>query len=178
MRNGLTRLLSRFLGDERGTASVEFVLTIPVLMLIFMSSFESGLLMTRQIILEQALDEVMRDLRLGNISNPTAMKIKNRICSKSIIFADCAVSTSVELTPVNATSWDLPSNRTACSDRNEEIEPVITFVPGAENEMMLVRVCVVQDALFPTTGLGATLPLDSQGGYGLIAVSAFVNEPK
>ncbi len=178
MRKRLARLLSRFVGEERATASVEFVLTVPVLMLIFMSSFESGLLMTRQIILEQALDEVMRDLRLGKVPNPSAKAIKNRICAKSIIFTDCAASTSVELTPVNVNTWALPNARAACSDREEEVEPVITFIPGAENEMMMVRVCVVQDAMFPTTGLGADLPLDSQGGYGLIAVSAFVNEPK
>jgi len=178
MRKALTRVLSRFVGEERATASVEFVLTVPVLMLIFMSSFESGLLMTRQILLEQSLDQVMRDLRLGKVPNPSARAIKNRICAKSIIFKDCAASTSVELTPVNATSWSLPATNTACSDREEDVQPVVTFVPGAENEMMLVRVCVVQDAMFPTTGLGADLPLDSQGGYGLIAVSAFVNEPK
>lgn len=178
MKRLLARALSRFLGDERATASVEFVLTVPVLMLIFMSSFESGLLMTRQILLEQALDEVMRDLRLGKIVSPGALAIKNRICAKSIIFTDCAASTSVELTPVDAVTWTLPNARTACSERDEDVQPVVTFVPGAENEMMLVRVCVVQDAMFPTTGLGADLPLDEQGGYGLIAISAFVNEPK
>lgn len=177
MRQWFTRQLARFVGDERATASMEFVLAVPVLMIIFMASFESGLLMTRQIILEQSLDQVMRDLRLGKIPNPTARAIKNRICAKSIIYTNCAASTSVELTRVNATSWALPSSRTACSDRSQNISPVVTFVPGAENEMMLVRVCVVQDAMFPTTGLGADLPLDAQGGYGLIAVSAFVNEP-
>lgn len=178
MKRLLARVLSRFVGDERATASVEFVLTVPVLMLIFMSSFESGLLMTRQILLEQSLDEVMRDLRLGKIDSPNATKIKNRICAKSIIFTDCVNSTSVELTPIDGTSWTLPSANTACSERDDEaVQPVVTFVPGSENEMMLVRVCVVQDAMFPTTGLGADLPLDNQGGYGLIAISAFVNEP-
>jgi len=178
MRKALTRLLSRFVGEERATASVEFVLTVPVLMLIFMSSFESGLLMTRQILLEQSLDQVMRDLRLGKVAQPGALAIKNRICARSIIFTDCAASTTVELTPVNSTSWTLPGVKTRCIARDEDVQPVTNFVPGAENEMMLVRVCVVQDAMFPTTGLGASLPLDGQGGYGLLAVSAFVNEPK
>lgn len=178
MKRLLARALSRFVGDEHATASVEFVLTVPVLLLIFMSSFESGLLMTRQILLEQSLDEVMRELRLGKIDTPTAGKIKNRICAKSIIFTDCAHSTSVELTPINASTWSLPNANTACSERDEEVQPVLKFIPGAENEMMLVRVCVVQDAMFPTTGLGADLPLDDRGGYGLIAVSAFVNEPR
>jgi hypothetical protein len=42
---------------------------------------------------------------------------------------------------------------------------------------MLVRVCVVQDAMFPTTGIGLGLPKDGQGGYGLISTTAFVTEP-
>jgi hypothetical protein len=42
---------------------------------------------------------------------------------------------------------------------------------------MLVRVCVTQDAMFPTTGIGLHLPKDAKGGYGLVAVSAFVTEP-
>lgn len=179
MKRLLAGALSRFVGEERATASIEFVLTVPLLMLIFMSSFESGLLMTRQILLEQSLDEVMRDLRLGKIDSPNAYKIKNRICAKSIIFTDCTASTSVELTPVDGTTWTLPSAHARCSERDDEaVQPVLTFIPGAENELMLVRVCVVQDAMFPTTGLGADLPLDDQGGYGLIAISAFVNEPR
>jgi hypothetical protein len=42
---------------------------------------------------------------------------------------------------------------------------------------MLIRVCVVQDALFPTTGIGLGLPKEGNGGYGVVAVSAFVTEP-
>jgi hypothetical protein len=55
--------------------------------------------------------------------------------------------------------------------------PVTQLQFGQQNDVMLVRVCVVQDAIFPTSGIGLGLPKDSQGGYGVIAVSAFVVEP-
>ena len=48
---------------------------------------------------------------------------------------------------------------------------------GQQNDVMLVRVCVVQDAMFPTSGIGLGLPKDAQGGYGLVSVTAFVTEP-
>jgi hypothetical protein len=43
---------------------------------------------------------------------------------------------------------------------------------------MLVRVCVVQDAMFPGAGIGWQRERsDGQVGYRIITVSAFVNEP-
>jgi Flp pilus assembly protein TadG len=60
--------LARALRNEEGTATMEFVLVIPLIMMIFMASFESGLLMTRSIMLEQSVDMAMRELRLGHVS--------------------------------------------------------------------------------------------------------------
>ncbi len=42
---------------------------------------------------------------------------------------------------------------------------------------MMVRVCIVLEAMFPSTGIALNLPLDSDGGYGLVARTAFVAEP-
>ena len=37
--------------DESGVATIEFLFDLPVLLVIFMASFESGLMMTRSIML-------------------------------------------------------------------------------------------------------------------------------
>jgi Flp pilus assembly protein TadG len=177
MKPLLGKALRRFRHREGGTATVEFVFAIPIILTIFMASFESGLLMTRLIMLEQSLDMTMRELRLGRLLNPTASSIKQEICDRTVIFEDCLDAVTVELTRVDTTTWQMPGLRVACVDREQEIQPVVTFTPGADNELMLVRVCATQDAMFPSTGIGLDLPKDAQGGYGLIAVSAFVNEP-
>ncbi len=65
----------------------------------------------------------------------------------------------------------------ACIDRSEDIQPVTALQIGQQNDIMLIRVCVVQDAMFPITGIGLGLPKDGEGGYGIIAISAFVTEP-
>ena len=44
MFRALRRLGTKFFRREDGTASVEFVMAIPVLLLVFVSSFENGLL--------------------------------------------------------------------------------------------------------------------------------------
>ena len=56
----------RFGRDDKGTAAVEFAMTVPLLLTIFMASFESGFLMVRSIMLEQSVDMTMRELRLGH----------------------------------------------------------------------------------------------------------------
>lgn len=163
--------------SESGTAAVEFVMAVPLLMAIFMASFESGFLMIRSLMLEQSVDMTMRELRLGHYPIPTAALLKQEICARSVVLQNCEANISIEMTRINTATWALPANRIACVDREEDIQPVTIVQQGQQNDVMLVRVCVVQDAMFPTTGIGLGLPKDAQGGYGLVSVSAFVTEP-
>lgn len=169
--------LRRFGRREDGTAAIEFAMTVPLLMMIFMASFESGFLMIRSIMLEQSVDMTMRELRLGHLPLATAATLKDEICSRSVILTNCEDNITIEMRRINTTSWNLPTNNVACMDRVEDIEPAVVFDQGQQNDVMLVRVCVVQDAMFPTTGVGLGLPKDAQGGYGLITTTAFSIEP-
>jgi Flp pilus assembly protein TadG len=177
----LSRRLAAFLPEEMrredGTAAMEFVLVIPIIMMIFMASFESGLLMTRSIMLEQSVDMTMRELRLGHISSVTNHKLKTEICSRTIIFPDCMNNMKIELHRVSTTTWDIPATPPHCVVRREPGEPVVSMNAGQQNDLMLVRVCVALEAMFPTTGIALDLPLDADGAYGLVARSAFVIEP-
>lgn len=168
--------LRRFGRREDGTAAIEFAMTVPLLMMIFMASFESGFLMIRSIMLEQSVDMTMRELRLGHLPLATAETLKDEICSRSVILSNCEDNITIEMRRINTTSWDLPTSNVACVDREDAFEPP-SFELGQQNDVMLVRVCVVQDAMFPTTGVGLGLPKDDQGGYGLITTTAFSVEP-
>lgn len=172
-----TRRLARGFRQEDGTASVEFAMSVPILLTIFMASFESGLLMTRSVMLEQAVDKTMRELRLGHYVAPDADLLKEEICKRTVIFNDCQNNILIELTQVNKTTWDLPTTSTNCINKDKEFQVPDTLMDQTEHEMMLMRVCVRQELIFPTSGLGLKLATDSQGGYGLIAMSAFVVEP-
>lgn len=176
MTRPIKRLAAAFrLAD--GTASIEFVLIIPVVMAVFMAGFESGLLMTRHIMLERAVDMTMRELRLGHLVDPTHDSLKTEICSRTVVISDCENVIRIHLQTISTADWSLPSDEPTCVDRAEEITPDIALDPGSESDLMLVRVCVVVDAIFPTSGIGLRLQKDDQNGYGLVSVSAFVNEP-
>lgn len=173
----LANVVPPALRREDGTATMEFVLVLPMIMAIFMASFESGLLMTRSILLEQAVDMTMRELRLGHYPAVTNKRLKNEICSRTIIFPDCENNIKIEMQRVNTTNWNFPVTPETCINRREQGEPVLTLNAGQQNDLMVLRVCVVMDAMFPATGIAMKLPLDSDGGYGLVARTAFVTEP-
>jgi hypothetical protein len=169
--------LRRYMIDDRASATLEFVLALPVVMAVFTASFESGLIMTRAIMLEQALDKTMRELRLGHYPIPSHQLLKSEICARSSLFRDCESSILIELQRINTATWALPATDAACIDRTEDIQPVTALQVGQQNDIMLIRVCIVQDLMFPRFGIGKRLPQDGLGGFGIVAVSAFVNEP-
>ncbi|MCU0800191.1 MAG: pilus assembly protein [Rhodobacteraceae bacterium] len=176
-----------FRRGEDGNVTVEFVVVLPLIFSIFMMSFESGLLMMRSVMLERAVDLTMRELRLGQIVNPTSAALKTRICNRTVIINNCNASIRIEMLPMNLSTWNIPTTPPACVDRTQAIQAAENYNPGGQHELMLTRICVLQRAIFPTlglgdqfVGLGRNLTQGQPGGhgeYGLIVVSSFVNEP-
>lgn len=169
--------LRAFGRDDEGIAAVEFAMSFPFIFLLFIFAVELGLIMTKTVMLEHSLDMAMRDLRLGRMENPTSDKLKDEICDRLAIIDNCRSQIMIELQPINTNNWVMPNQPVSCVDRDEEIQPVVSFTLGQQNQIMLVRACVLVEPLFPATGIGALLPKDSQGGFGMAAYSAFVNEP-
>lgn len=167
---------ARFAAREEGTATAEFVIAVPVLITIFLASIESGFYMTRWVMMDQALDHVMREVRLGNMPGVTHAELRTAICERAAILHDCESTLMVELQPVNPTTWAMPATPVTCINRAEDIEPVLGPT-GGPSEPMLVRLCVVQDPIFPTTGLGLRMKMEGQDGYAMIAMSLYANEP-
>lgn len=181
----LLRPFRRFRRKEDGVATLEFVLMVPAFLMIFMASFESGLLMTRYIMLERSLDMIVRDLRLGNFAfsdTATAQQkhdaVQKAICSKTVMFPDCEEIMMLEMRSVSQVTWEPLNTAADCVNRAEDFTAVDQFTTGVDNEMMLVRACAIFDPIFPLTGVGLRLRSETNGtGYRLVASSAFVNEP-
>jgi len=173
----LPRRLLRRWRREDGNATIEFVLLFPAFMTLFLVVFETGLLLTRGVMLDRGVDVAMRELRLGTLDPMTHDGLRDKICEHSVIIPDCTDSVLLELRPISTTTWEPLTHSATCIDRTEDVQPVLEFEPGASNEMMLVRVCAVFDPFFPTTGLAASIKLDESGAYALVATSAYVNEP-
>ncbi|SIO57400.1 hypothetical protein SAMN05444722_3724 [Rhodovulum sp. ES.010] len=171
--------LSRAFRREDGTASIEVVLTLPIVFSMFLMSLESTILMTRQMLLEHALDKSMRGIRLGHYPGLDHDMFKDILCSQAHLFPDCQNVVAIELTPVPPSTWELPDISPVCVDRRSTtpLNPDDHFAQGPQNQLMIVRACVTVDPFFPGVGLGLRLEQHPRDGYQLIAASAFVNEP-
>ena len=131
----------------------------------------------RAVMLERATDLVVREIRLNSGSQIDYDDVLAEICDLTLVIRDCDAVVKIEMIPVDQSNWTTLPAQVDCIKRDEEIQPVVQFVNGQQNELMLVRVCAVLDPLFPTLGIGRTMPKDSSGGYIVTASSAFVNEP-
>lgn len=176
-------LLKRWLNQEKGIASVEFVIVVPILMTIFTASAESGVMMTRQVLLDRALDMTVRELRLGHLNGADADTLRAAVCANSSILKGCLDTLTVELRRVDRANFVLPAPNAVCVNRNADYSPVVDMplLPldgGVSNDLMLVRVCARADAMFRSSTYGLQVSLDPMGGYRLSSTSAFVIEPQ
>ncbi|TKA96807.1 pilus assembly protein [Cereibacter changlensis] len=176
---GPLRRLASLLRREDGAVTVEFVLIFPVMMVFLLSSFESGLLLTRKVMLERALDITVRGLRLGQFEDPDHDVLKQAICGQATYVPDCMTSIALELAPISTVGdWALPQEAAQCVDRDAEVQELKALNAGGPNDIMLMRVCALLDPWFPTVGLGKAMEEASPNGFRLMTQSAFVNEPR
>lgn len=173
---------ARALRREGGAATVEFVMLFPVFMLVAANAIEASLLMTRAVLLDRGLDMAVREIRVNAGAPPSFEEFRASVCRHAVRLTGCEDALRVELARVETTSWGLLDPQARCVDRSETIAPVVAIAPGdfehgVANDLMMVRACLVADPLVPNVGLAALLPRDASGGYRLVAVSAFVQEP-
>ncbi|GGD33348.1 TadE/TadG family type IV pilus assembly protein [Aureimonas glaciei] len=174
----MQRAFQRLLRDRGAATAVEFAFVAPLFFALVLSTFEVGWTMTQGMMLDRALDQTIRQVRLGGPDAPqTQEAIRGAICSKTPVILDCRNVLSVELVTIR-TPADFPSDTARCIDRSGKVNPTLRFTTGNRSAMiMYVRACAVIDPLTPLIGLALALPKDSTGGYRLVSTSAFMNEP-
>lgn len=168
------------LGDrarEAGGATVEFVILLPVFLLVFMSSVEASLLLTRQVMLERAVDLAVRDIRLGG-GAVTQTALRDEVCDRALILADCQANLLVELTEISRSTYAVPSSAQPCVNRSTSITPTPGWATAGPGKMILLRACFAVDPILPGVGLGTQLVSNLDGdSVRMVASTAFVVEP-
>lgn len=173
----LTSRLSRLRRDERGSATVEFAILAPFFIMFIAFAIELGMLSLRAAMLERGLDIAVREVRLGTGTAPDHDEIKQIICDNASVIADCDTSLRLEMIPTDLRSFATLDTTPDCTDASEPSKPVRNFIPGGQNQLMLLRACLKYSPMFPDQMLGDTLVKDSSGDVALTTVSAFVQEP-
>jgi len=167
-----------FLRDERATSTIEFVIMFPVIITLFVAVFETGMILTRQVLLERSLDEAVRVLRLVQGLTITADDIQTAICDNTGAIANCDQVLVVDLRLIDRNTYDIPMPDVTCVDRNQiDVTPSNQFQQGQDNDLVLIRTCAIVDRILPFSGFGLNLVRDDTGGLHMVASSVFVNEP-
>lgn len=171
-----------FRDRQEGNATIEFVLLFPTFIFLFLTGFEAGYYMVRNVALERATDIAIRDVRLSNGQVPGWTALKQRICAEAAIIPDCMRTLQVEMRPVPKVPGGVATasgGQVRCIDTGAPaaMDQTGDYSTGTENQLMLVHVCSLAKPMFPTTGIGVGMKIDAQGNYALVATTAFVNEP-
>lgn len=176
--------LRKLLRDDRGSTPIEFVYVFPVVFLIFTVSFESSMFMARHVMLDRAVDETIRDIRLGVLRNTSHQDLKRRICSEGILvdsIDQCMQDMKIWMQPVNTGNFVMAAPPDNCVDRRQPLNltepPANEFAYGTENDIMLMRICLKEDPMFPTTAITTGMDPEPDGTYALFVTTVFVNEP-
>ena len=173
----LKSFLQRFRRSEDGNPTVEFVLVFPVFMVLMGSAVETGLLMTRQLMLERGLDLSVRAIRLGTGAEVDTVDIRRMVCNGAGILPDCMNQVKVEMIQIDPRNWQDFPVKPDCVDRGEEVQVSRNFANGESHELMLLRVCALFDPILPNMGIGVQLTKGNTQPYALVSTSVFVMEP-
>jgi hypothetical protein len=171
------RLCARFLQSAAGSATVEFVILVPLVLMMLLSSIDYGVVMLRQVFLDRAVDMAAREVRLGQMSGGFN-GFRDRICARTFLLGNCARTIAIEMRPISTATWAGLDEPARCVNRAEDIAPMLEFNPGAgRQELMLIRVCVAADPFIRLTGMVLGMQELPTGGYAVVSRTAWVNEP-
>lgn len=178
----MTRLFKRnlrnFLRNEDGSANtIEFVLWVPLFMLLIIATIEMGAMTMRHTQLERALDYTVRDVRLGTGENLSHTELKQNICDNASLLSDCDSMLQLEMLALDLRNWSNPPGTVDCVDTSQDVNPMRQFDAGADNQLMYLRACYKYQPIAPTGVLAGSLYTDEQGFTHITSFSAFVQEP-
>lgn len=170
----------RFLRHEEGAVTIPTIIFIPFFLLLFTSSIELSTLSIRHSLLDRAVDDTARILKLGIEPLPDHLTLKRSICNRLAIVPNCMQDLMVEVIEIDKATWSTPRAGTAvtCIDHSEDTEPETLIQRGVADQLMLMRVCLKVEPMMPGAGVGAQLVKDGSGAVALVVTTAFVNEPR
>jgi Flp pilus assembly protein TadG len=181
MKNRAFGLISRRLaGDRRGATAVEFAIIAPVFFALTFSILEAGYFFFVTSAVDQAAARASRLIRTGQAQDAAAPITReaffDRVCDVVKLFGDCSTRLTVDVTRFN-TFGELAADLSAptCRDADDEAVNAIPYAPGAEREIVRVRICYLHKSFNPALGLNLAETPD--GSRKMISVTIFRNEP-
>ena len=177
MIDRIANAFRRFRKSEDGSAVVPFALWMPVMVGIALSTIEVGAMTLRHTQLERALDQTVREVRLGTGHTYTHAQLKQMICDRTSILGDCGAMLHLEMIGLDMRDWTDPPSNVDCTDVAQEVTPQRTFEFGREHQTMLLRACYKYNPITPVSRIGSPVKVDENGFTGVVSTATFVYEP-
>lgn len=177
MIGAVSSFIARFRKDDAGNATVEFAILAPVFLFFMMAAVEVGMMTLRSTMLERSLDQTVRWVRLNTGAQVTHAQLKTMLCSHNIV-PNCETNVHLEMIDRDLRNWSDISPSATCTDRSLEVQPVSDPEPGVDNELMVLRACAKFQPIFPSSWFTSQLVLDDAGDARIVAMTAFVMEPR
>ena len=178
----LARFLRLFRRNQDGSTMVEFTLVFLPFIILPVSGFELGLLMTCHVMLERDIDMAVREVHLNISTFVTEQQFRTMAFNSTAIIPDCMTNLRLELRPIDlshagANSERSVPRRASCTDLENPFQPARNFESGIANEMMIIRACSLFVPMLHEFGLGYFLSRMDNGYYRLVSTTAFLMEP-
>ena len=169
--------LKRFRREDDGNMTIEFVLGLPLIFTIFLTTAELGIYSMRQMFLDRGVDMAIRNVRLNTGANLSHSDLRKMICDFSGFLENCEADVNLSMNPIDIRTYTGPTGQPSdCHNTYPPISPLRNFVHGGEHQMMLIVACYKFRPIFSTTGLGFAFD-DVTGGSKMFGFSGFVQEP-
>ncbi len=168
-------LFKPFWRSENGATAVEFAMVGPIFFALLFSMLETGWMMAKTAILDEAVAKASRQIYTGQA--PTKAALEAAICNEAFVFSDCINNINVETTVISDFSSP-PTTAVECLDSSDStFTPTVTYSTGADSQIMFMRVCVTTEVMTPGLGVGLALGKTDTGRFQLVSSTAFMNEP-
>ena len=162
--------------DDRGTAALEFAMVAPMFFALMFSFYDIGLLMLRQVMLSQAVDKTMREVRVA-LTPMNLNDFISDVCDRAFVLPKCKSTLVVDLRPVGRLAVNLPTDNAPCRNPSvKDMKPLMRYEPNNPGEILYVRVCAVATPILPGYSIARSLPTNSAGEVQIVSTTAFIGE--
>lgn len=174
---GLSRRLAR---DRRGATAVEFAIVAPVFLALVFSILEAGYFFFVTSAVDQAAARAARVIRTGQAQSAATpisrAEFFDKVCEVVDLFGNCNTQLTVDVARYSSFA-ELAADATAptCRDADDDAVNALPYSPGAERDIVRVRICYLHKSFNPALGLNLAQAAD--GSRKVISVTIFRNEP-
>ena len=104
-------LTKRFQREEDGNMTIEFVLGIPIVFMIFLSTVEVDIYTMRQMFLDRGVDLAVRNVPLNTGLNLDHGAFRSLVCSYSGFLENCSSELTLSLNPIDIRTYSGPTGQ-------------------------------------------------------------------